>query len=119
MSDTRVQDYSSVIRLKSPFSPSVKFCLPLSGDPEAVASDFASVGVALNEQAEGALLEWFPVDLWLCTMRLGVLCKTNNHTLEDGIYLLPQRIRQQTGSQMQPSYFLSEAARLLTYSGAG
>ncbi|VDP94945.1 unnamed protein product, partial [Echinostoma caproni] len=50
--ETRIQDSSFIIRLKSPSNPSVKFHLRLSGDPEAAASGLAGVGVALSERAE-------------------------------------------------------------------
>lgn len=58
---TRIHGSSSVIRLTSQSSPSVKFCLRLSGDSEAPASGVVAIGVALIERAEAELLDWIPV----------------------------------------------------------
>lgn len=67
--ETHIRDSSSTIRLTFPSSPSVKFHLRRSGDPEAAASHVASVGVVLTETVEVALLDWVPVDSWLYALR--------------------------------------------------
>lgn len=44
--ETHIQDFSFVIRLASPASPSMKFHLRISEDPETPASGIAGFGVA-------------------------------------------------------------------------
>jgi hypothetical protein len=77
LSETRIQDSSSVIRLTSPANSERTFHLRLSGDTEAMASGQAGVGIALSERAEAALLDWIPIDSRLCAVRLEGSCKVS------------------------------------------
>ena len=77
LSETRIQDPSSIIRLTSPADPKVTFHLRVSGDPEASAAGQAGVGVALSTRAESALLDWIPVNSRLCAVRLEGSCRVN------------------------------------------
>jgi exonuclease III len=78
VSETRIQNSGSVIRLTSPSNSMSKFYLRLSGDPEASASGQAGVGVALSPRAEAALLDWIPVNSRLCAVRLEGSCRVNS-----------------------------------------
>ena len=77
LSETRIQDSSSTIRLTSLSDPKETFHLRVSGDPEASASGQAGVGVALSTRAEAALLDWIPVNSRLCAVRLEGSCRVN------------------------------------------
>jgi exonuclease III len=79
LSETRLQDSSSVICLTSPADSSVRFHLRLSGDQAAAAAGLAGVGIALSCRAEAALLDWIPVDSRLCAVRLRGSCKVSRH----------------------------------------
>ena len=70
LSETRIQDSSSVVRLTSPGPSKGLFYLRLSGDPVASVAGQAGVGVALSAKAEAALQEWIPVSSRLCAVRL-------------------------------------------------
>ncbi|CAH8578878.1 unnamed protein product [Dicrocoelium dendriticum] len=49
---------------------------------EAAAAGLAGVGIALSDKAEAALLDWFPIDNWLCAVRLQDSCRINRHREE-------------------------------------
>ena len=76
VSETRIQDPSVVLQLKSPTSP--PFHLRLSGDAVASASGLAGVGVALSNRAEAALLDWIPVNSRLCAIRIEGSCRVSS-----------------------------------------
>lgn len=80
--ETLIQELSSVIRLTSPPSPSLKFHLRLSGDPRATASGVAGFGVVVSRRAEAALIFWIPVDNQLCALRLRGSCEVNNRRFD-------------------------------------
>ena len=81
LSETRIQDSSSIIRLST--SPSSRiFHLRLSGDTEAAVSGQAGVGIALSSRAEPALLEWIPVDSRICAVRLKGSCRKSRFRTE-------------------------------------
>ena len=69
LSETRIQDSSSVTMLSAP-SLSSRFHLRTSGDADADSMGRAGVGVVLSSRAEQALVEWIPVNSRLCAMRL-------------------------------------------------
>ncbi|VDP31554.1 unnamed protein product [Schistosoma margrebowiei] len=72
VSETRIQDPSSVIHLTSPCQNKepTRFTLRVSGSPDSASRGLADVGIALSPRAELALLEWIPVDSRLCAVRL-------------------------------------------------
>ncbi|MGL5405228.1 MAG: endonuclease/exonuclease/phosphatase family protein, partial [Propionibacteriaceae bacterium] len=72
VSETRIQDPSVVMHLKSPVSNSVdsQFTLRVSGDPVATARGLYGVGIALSAKAEAAIADWIPVNSRLCAVRL-------------------------------------------------
>ena len=76
VSETRIQDPSIVLRLKSPTSS--PFHLRLSGDAAASASGLAGVGIALSSKAEAALLDWIPINSRLCAVRIEGSCRVSN-----------------------------------------
>ena len=78
ISETRIQDASSVLVLSTPNDPS-RFYLRTSGDPEAAASGSAGVGVALSRRAEDSLVEWIPVNSRLCAVRLSTSVKADRN----------------------------------------
>ncbi|KER21310.1 hypothetical protein T265_10339 [Opisthorchis viverrini] len=69
VSETRIQDPSVVMHLKTPRMNSAlsHFSLRVSGDPEAMTGGIYGVRVALSPRAERALLDWIPR---LCDVRL-------------------------------------------------
>ncbi|CAH8544383.1 unnamed protein product [Dicrocoelium dendriticum] len=70
LSETRLQDATTIITTNSPANSDVKYHLRLPGDPEDAAAGQAGVGVALSDRAEAALLNWIPVKIRLCAVRL-------------------------------------------------
>ncbi|CAH8650188.1 unnamed protein product [Schistosoma margrebowiei] len=72
VSETRIQDPSSVIHLTSPCQNKepTRFTLRVSGSRDSASRGLAGVGIALSPRAELALLEWIPVDSRLCAVRL-------------------------------------------------
>ena len=77
VSETRIQDASTVIELTAP-SVSTRFRLRTSGDPEAAAAGCAGVGIVLSHRAEVSLLDWIPVDSRLCAVRLATSVKESH-----------------------------------------
>ncbi|KER30676.1 hypothetical protein T265_02918 [Opisthorchis viverrini] len=77
VSETRIQDASTVIELTAP-SVSTRFRLRTSGDPEAAAVGCAGVGIVLSHRAEVSLLDWIPVDSRLCAVRLATSVKESH-----------------------------------------
>ena len=69
LSETRLYDSSTVVRLTAP-SISSQYFLRCSGDPAATATGHAGVGIVLNSRAEASLLEWIPVNSRICAVRL-------------------------------------------------
>jgi hypothetical protein len=76
ISETRIQDESTVIELTAP-SLSSYFRLRTSGNPEAATAGNAGVGIVLSQRAEESLLDWIPVDSRLCAVRLATSVKTS------------------------------------------
>ncbi|CAH8490989.1 unnamed protein product [Schistosoma margrebowiei] len=72
ISETRIQDPSSVIHLTSRClnKEPTRFTLRVSGSPGSASRGLAGVGIALSPRAELTLLEWIPVDSRLCAVRL-------------------------------------------------
>ena len=61
VSETRIQDPTSLIHLRSPHSPAgSEFTLRVSGDPASSSRGYTGVGTTLSTRAEKALLEWIP-----------------------------------------------------------
>ncbi|KER31489.1 hypothetical protein T265_02262 [Opisthorchis viverrini] len=79
VSETRIQDPSVVLHLRTPRMNSAlsHFSLRVSGDPEAMTRGIYGVGVALSPRAERALLDWIPVNSRLCAVRLSSSIKIN------------------------------------------
>ncbi|CAH8560679.1 unnamed protein product [Dicrocoelium dendriticum] len=82
LSETRLQDPSTVLTLTSPTDHEARYHLRLSGDPEAASAGLAGVGIALSGKAEAALLDWFPINSRLCAVRLRGSCRINRHREE-------------------------------------
>ncbi|CAH8497241.1 unnamed protein product [Dicrocoelium dendriticum] len=71
LSETRLQDSSSVLTLRSPTCDTGgTFSLRLSGDDAASNAGQAGVGIVLSPRAEAALLDWIPVNSRMCAVRL-------------------------------------------------
>ncbi|CAH8579798.1 unnamed protein product [Schistosoma haematobium] len=72
VSQTRIQDPSSVIHLTSPCQNKepTRSTLRVSGSPDSASRGLADVGIALSSRAELALSDWIPVDSRLCAVRL-------------------------------------------------
>ena len=79
VSETRIQDPSSVMHLKPPGKNPVcsTYTLRVSGDPTASARGLAGVGIALSSRAESSLLDWIPVNSRLCAVRLNGSVRVN------------------------------------------
>ena len=75
ISETRIQDASTIIELTAP-SVSSAFRLRTSGDTVAAAAGYAGVGIVLSDRAEKALCDWIPVNSRLCAVRLATSVKT-------------------------------------------
>lgn len=82
VSETRIQDPSTVIQISPPgwSSTSPAYSLRVSGDSAARSRGQAGVGIALSRKAEGALLDWIPVNSRLCAVRLNGSTKVNRKT---------------------------------------
>ena len=65
ISETRIQDPSTVLRLTCPTTQRT-FSVRLSDDDAAASVGQAGVGIALSQKAESALLDWIPVNSRLC-----------------------------------------------------
>ncbi|RTG89940.1 uncharacterized protein DC041_0008593 [Schistosoma bovis] len=78
VSETRIQDPSSVIHLTSPYQNKepTRFTLCVSGSPDAASRGLAGVGIASSPRAKLALLDWIPVDSRLCAVRLNGTVRT-------------------------------------------
>ena len=79
VSETRIQDPTSILRLVPPRSNHrfSHFTLRVSGDSAASARGVYGVGIALSPRAEQALLDWIPISSRLCAVRLGLSMKVN------------------------------------------
>ena len=79
VSETRIQDPTSIIRLRPLIAnPTIShYTLRVSGDPASAARGLCGVGVALSPRAEQALLDWIPVNSRLCAVRLSGSIKVN------------------------------------------
>ena len=80
VSETRIQDSSTVIELNAP-AVSSTFRLRTSGDAEAAAAGYAGVGVVLSERAEKCLRDWIPVNSRLCAVRLATSVKASRNRM--------------------------------------
>ena len=80
VSETRIQDSSTVINLTAPDLHST-FRLRTSGDTEAAAAGYAGVGIVLSEKAEKSLCDWIPVNSRLCAVRLATSVKVARNRL--------------------------------------
>ncbi|KER21865.1 hypothetical protein T265_09900 [Opisthorchis viverrini] len=69
VSETRIQDTSTVTELTAP-SVSTRFQIRISGDPEATAARCAGVGIVPSHRAKVSLIDWVPVDSHLFAFRL-------------------------------------------------
>ncbi|CAH8584475.1 unnamed protein product [Dicrocoelium dendriticum] len=70
-SETRLQDSSTVLTLRSPSGDANSiFSLRLSGDDAASSTGQAGVGIALSPRAEAALVDWIPISSRMCAVRL-------------------------------------------------
>jgi hypothetical protein len=77
LSETRLYDSSQVLPLRSPSNCNSIFYARFSGDPEAASVGVAGVGIALSKRAEGAILDWIPVNSRLCAVRISGSSKVN------------------------------------------
>ncbi|GAA55110.1 craniofacial development protein 2 [Clonorchis sinensis] len=68
VSETRIQDASTLVELTAP-SLSIRFRLRTYSDPQATAVGCAGVGIVASRRAEVSLLDWIPVDSRLCAVR--------------------------------------------------
>ena len=83
LSETRIQDSSEVLQIRSPSVASKSlFHVRLSGDPVASSSGLAGVGVALSARAEAALIDWIPINSRLCAVRLESSIKVRRNRRE-------------------------------------
>ncbi|CAH8632296.1 unnamed protein product [Dicrocoelium dendriticum] len=78
LSETRLQDSSSVLNLRSPSDDtSSTFSLRPSGDDAASSTGQVGVGIALSPRAEAALVDWIPIRRQMCAVRLAGSFKTS------------------------------------------
>ena len=78
VSETRIQDPTSLLHLRSPRSrASCEFTWGVSGDPALSSRSYAGVGIALSTRAEKAPLEWIPINSHLCAVRLDSSIRVN------------------------------------------
>ena len=83
LSETRIQDSSEVLQIRSPSVASKSlFHVRLSGDSVASSSGLAGVGVALSARAEAALIDWIPINSRLCAVRLESSIKVRRNRRE-------------------------------------
>ena len=80
VSETRIQDSSTVIELSAP-AVSSTFRLRTSGDTEAAAAGYAGVGIVLSEKTEKCLCDWIPVNSCLCAVRLATSVKASRNRM--------------------------------------
>ena len=78
ISETRIQDLSTVLRLPCPTTQRT-FSVRLSGDDAAAAVGQAGVGIVLSQKAESALPDWIPVNSRLCAARLNSSARVNKN----------------------------------------
>ena len=78
VSETRIQDSSTIMELTAP-ALSSRFRLRTSGDTEAAAAGYAGVGIVLSDRAERALRDWIPVNSRLCAVRLATSVKSSRN----------------------------------------
>ena len=84
LSETRIQDSSEVLQIRSPSVASKSlFHVRLSGDSVASSSGLAGVGVALSARAEAALIDWIPINSRLCAVRLESSIKVRRNRREN------------------------------------
>ncbi|CAH8589108.1 unnamed protein product [Dicrocoelium dendriticum] len=71
LSETRLQDGSTVLTLRSPSGDASSiFSLRLSGNDAASSTGQAGVGIALSPLIEAALVDWIPISSRMCAVRL-------------------------------------------------
>ena len=78
ISETRIQDPSTVLQLTCPTTQRT-FSVRLPGDDAAASVGQAGVGIALSQKAESVLLDWIPVISRLCAARLNSSVKVNKN----------------------------------------
>ncbi|GAA48578.1 hypothetical protein CLF_101776 [Clonorchis sinensis] len=71
LSETTMQDASTVIELIAPSSSS-RLRLRTSGEADAAAAGYVGVSIVLRDRAEASLLDWIHVDGRLCAVRLAI-----------------------------------------------
>ena len=69
VSETRIQDPTTVVELTAPDVTS-HYRLRTSGSPESAAAGQGGVGIVLSSRAEASLTDWIPVSSRLCAVRL-------------------------------------------------
>ena len=116
VSETRIQDPSSIIRLEPPrtdrrFS---SFTLRVSGDASSSARGIYGVGIALSPRAERSLLEWIPVNSRLCAMRLRVSIKVNaNRSRNRCLFVVSAYAPTDTSPENEKDDFYRDLSQLL------
>ena len=78
ISETRIRDPSTVLRLTCPTTQRT-FSVRLSDDDAAASVGQDGVGIAISQKAESALLDWIPVNSRLCVARLNSSVKVNKN----------------------------------------
>ncbi|CAH8638539.1 unnamed protein product [Schistosoma intercalatum] len=83
LSETRIQDFGEVLQIRSPSVASKSlFYMRLSGNLVACSSGPAGVGVSLSPRAESALIDWIPINIRLCAVRLESSIKVRRNRRE-------------------------------------
>jgi len=116
VSETRIQDPTSVIHLKPlRANPAIsQFTLRVSGDPAATARGLYGVGVALSPRAERALLDWIPVNSRLCAVRLAGSIKVNaNRHGKRCLFVVSAYAPTDGSSEQEKDDFYRELSRLI------
>ena len=71
ISETRIQNPTPLIHLRSPRSPAgSELTLRVSSEPASSPRGYAGVGIAFSTRAEKALPEWIPINSRLCAIGL-------------------------------------------------
>ncbi|CAH8543008.1 unnamed protein product [Dicrocoelium dendriticum] len=71
LSETRLQDSSSVLTLRSPSGDTSSiFSLRLYGDDAVLSTGQAGVGIALSPRTIAVLVDWIPIISRMCAVRL-------------------------------------------------
>ena len=87
VSETRIQDASTVFQINAP-NLSTKYFLRTSGDDHSKAAGLYGVGIVLNQRLEAALLDWI---LWkaVCVLRLeGAIHKNRQRKTQGCLFVI-------------------------------